>query len=395
MLCSGDNCSGRGVLMKGVFAATLAIFMAGCSSLGAAGPGTAAVRSADGDGLGEQSIAVVELDRGVTRRITALAQSRSFSEVFGEGRMQASLIQRGDMISVNIWEAPPAVLFGTGDARSAVGSTAQGAAIPDQQVDENGNVTIPFVGRLAVAGRTPSEVQQDITRRLRGRAHDPQALVRIVGNQASNVTVLGNVASTRRVPLTARGERILDVLAQAGGPTADVGKATLRMARGNVSATMPLDAIILDPAQNVTLRSDDVITVLDQPFSFTALGAVQRNAEVPFEGSGLTLAEALGRIGGLRDDRADIKGVFVFRFEDASVLDPALAAATPQTSDGRVPVIYRLNLANAASLFVAREFAMRDDDMLYVSSAPGADLQKFLSTVSNVALSTLAIGNSL
>lgn len=393
-----NNRSGRhNGALRTIAAAMLAMLVMACSSLGSAGPGTGAVRSAGGQPLGDSTIAVVELDQAATRRIAALHQSRSFSEVFGDARHSPSLIQRGDTISVNIWEAPPAVLFGASEAGSASGANtvAQGAAIPDQQVDDSGAVTVPFVGRLTVAGRAPAQVQQDIIRSLRGRAHDPQALVRIVGNQTSNVTILGEVAASRRVPLTARGERLLDVLAQAGGPKSDVGKTTVRMARGNIAATMPLDAVILDPAQNITLRSDDVITILHQPFSFTALGAVQRNAEVPFEGSGLTLAEALGRIGGLRDDRADIKGVFVFRFEEASALDPALANGAPHTADGRVAVIYRLDLSNAASLFVAREFAMRDKDMLYVSSAPGADLQKFLSTVSNVALSTLAIGNSL
>jgi polysaccharide export outer membrane protein len=56
------------------------------------------------------------------------------------------------------------------------------------------------------------------------------------------------------------------------------------------------------------LHPDDVVTALYQPYSFTALGAVGRNAEIDFEGTGLTLTQALGRIGGLRDDRADIKG---------------------------------------------------------------------------------------
>ena len=128
---------------------------------------------------------------------------------------------------------------------------------------------------------------------------------------------------------------------------------------------------------------------------FIALGAVQRNAEVPFEGSGLSLAQALGRIGGLRDDRSDVRGVFVFRFEDAAALPPAIAASATATRDGQVPVIYRLDLSQAAGIFVAQDFAMRDEDVLYVSSAPGADLQRFIATLTSFALSSVAIGNSL
>jgi len=102
----------------------------------------------------------------------------------------------------------------------------------------------------------------------------------------------------------------------------------------------------------------------------------------------------LGRIGGLRDDRADIHGVFVFRLEDPAALDPSVERSGV-TIDGKIPVIYRLNLSKASSIFVARNFAIRNDDVIYVSSAPGADLQRFLSTVTGAAFSAIAIGNSI
>ena len=377
--------------------AALALVCGACSSFGSAGPSTREIRNVEGEAYAGADIAVVPLDRALNRRISAFSRSRSFAEVFGAAPRQAVQIERGDTLAVSIWEAPPAVLFGTGMAPRGTTDTSlsQGATVPEQRIGEDGTITIPFVGKVEVAGRTPDEVERTIVGRLRGRAHDPQALVRLVDNPASAVTVLGKVASTRRVPLSAQGERLLDILAAAGGPTEDVDKTTVRLTRGGEAATMPLEAVILDPAQNVPLRADDVLTVLHQPYSFIALGAVQRNAEVPFEGAGLSLAQALGRIGGLRDDRADIRGVFIFRFEDARALNADLSAPAQVTEDGRIPVIYRLDLSDAAGLFVAQDFAIRDDDVLYVSSAPGADLQKFLTTLSNAALSTIAIGNSL
>ena len=373
------------------------IAVTGCATLGAAGPGTKAVSNAGGASLAGSEIALVDLDQAAILRVAGLARARNFSEVFGSESADAQVIEPGDMVGVTIWEAPPAVLFGTGGLGSEGdrGMLAQSSAIPDQRVDEDGMIAVPFAGRIRVAGRSPAQVQREIAQRLAGKAHDPQILVRIADKSASNVTVLGKVANTRRVALTPRGERLLDILAAAGGPTESVEKTTIRLTRGARAAIMPLDAIILDPAQNVRLRGDDVVTVIHQPFSFTALGAVQRNAEIPFEGSGLSLAQALGRLGGLRDDRADIKGVFLFRWEDPAALDTTVLASTPAILDGRVPVIYRLDMSNAASLFIAQDFAMRNGDLLYVSTAPGADLQKVLSTVSGVALSTLAIGNSL
>jgi polysaccharide biosynthesis/export protein len=383
---------------KALLAATALIALAGCSSLGAAGPSTGQVREAGSGDVASADIRVIDLDGQATARLAALSSARSFAEVFGDSQPIGTLIRRGDVIDVNIWEAPPAVLFGAAASAAGVADNAMLASsttIPQQRVGEDGTIAVPFVGTLAVDGKTTAQVQREIVARLRGRAHDPQAVVRLVENDASTVTIMGAVAMTRRVPLTGRGERLLDALAEAGGPREGTDKTTIRLTRGARAESMPLERILLDPAQNITLQTNDVVTVIHQPYSFVALGAVLRNAEIPFEGSGLTLAQALGRVGGLRDDRADIRGVFLFRLEDPAALDPALLAAARTTQDGRVPVIYRLDLSDASSFFVAQDFAMRDDDMLYISSAPGADLQRFIATISNVALSTIAIGNSL
>ncbi len=391
------GCDSTSTAKKAASALVLAILLAGCSTFGAAGPGTGTVRSAEGETYEGTPISVIELDRIAIQRIQASQDAASFAQVFGSPELAEPTIERGDVVGVTIWEAPPAVLFGSNGPRGRDEGfgTAQNVAIPDLRVDTDGRITVPFVGPIEAAGQTPSQIQAEITARLAGRANDPQVLVRILGNRSSTVTVLGEVASTRRVPLSASGERVLDVLAEAGGPRHGVEKTTLRLARGAETASMALDDVILDPSQNVPLQANDVLTVIHQPYSFIALGAVARNAEIAFEGSGLSLAQALGRIGGLRDDRADIRGVFVFRFETREALEPAVAEAAQSTQDGRIPVIYRLDLSDASGLFIAQDFAIRDDDVLYVSSAPGADLQKFLSTLSNVALSTIAISNSL
>ena len=378
--------------------ALLALTASACSSLGAPGPSTGAVRNAGDTQYNGADITVVDLTPAVTRSIGAYRIQNSFAQTFGDMPSSVTLIEAGDTVAITIWEAPPAVLFGTinpSDGALAGALAAQNTSIPEQVVTEDGEIAVPFAGRVPVAGLTADQVQREIVRRLRGKAHDPQALVRLITNRGSTVTVLGKVANTARFPLTARGERLLDVLADAGGPTEEVEKTTVRLTRGDRAVTMPLDAVVLDPSQNVALQANDVLTVLYQPFSFIALGAIPRNAEIPFEGSGLSLAQALGRIGGLRDDRADIRGVFIFRFEDAAALGPLATPVGAVLPDGRVPVIYRLNLSDAANLFAAQDFAMRDDDILYVSTAPGADLQRFLSTLSSVAFSAIGIRNAL
>lgn len=375
-----------------------AALLSGCSSLGASGPSTSAVKNAGKQAYAQADIQVIDLDDRAVRRVSEYGEARSFAKLFADGGSLDTVVGRGDVLDITLWEAPPAVLFGvtTSDARLAANPlVAQSAAIPQQQVDDDGSISVPFAGQVPAAGRTPAQIERDIVARLSGKAHAPQAVVRLVQNEARTVTVLGEVAGSRRVPLTARGERLLDVIAAVGGTRQPVGKTTIRLTRGTTATSMPLDAVIGDPAQNVHVRPNDVVTVLFQPYSFIALGAVVQNAEIPFEASGFTLAKALGRVGGLRDERADIRGVFIFRMEDPAALDPSIVAGARTTADGRIPVVYRLNLSDASSFFVAQDFAIRDDDIVYVSNALGTDLQKFLTTLSNVAFSVVAISNSL
>lgn len=385
-------------LARALAAAVLAGCLAACSTLGASGPSGSSVRGGNDRDYSGSGIQIVELNEYSLARLASFGRSSSFAEVFGEGDVSALLVGKGDIVDVAIWEAPPAVLFGvtTADPRLAANPlVAQSASIPQQMVSEEGVITIPFVGQVPVVGRSPGEIEREIVSRLLGKAHDPQVVVRLVQNEARTVTVLGEVAASRRIPLSSRGERLLDVLASAGGTRQPVDKTTVQLVRGRTTASMPLEQIVGDPAQNVRLRPNDVVSVLHQPFSFIALGAVLRSAEVPFEGSGLTLAQALGRIGGLNDARADTRGLFIFRLEAPEALGSLLPAGARKTADGRVPVIYRLDMSDPSSLFVMQDFAIRDQDVLYVSSAPGADLQRFISAISSAAFSAIAIGDAL
>jgi polysaccharide export outer membrane protein len=376
--------------------ALMAGTLAACSSLGASGPTGSNVRGATGDSYAGAGIVVVELDDQAVQRTASLERSLTLAEFFGETPPVSTVIGTGDVLDVTIWEAPPAVLFGAAGVRGGLaGTSAQGMSVPPQIVDAAGTINVPFAGAIKAAGRTPAQIERDIVARLNGRAHQPQAMVRLAQNEARTVTIVGEVGASRRVPLSARGERLLDVLALAGGPRQPVAKTTVQLSRAGSTTSMPLEAIIRDPAQNIRVTPDDVVTVTFQPFSFIAMGAVSQNAEVPFEGAGLTVAQALGRIGGLRADQADISGIFIFRLEDPAALDPALVQGARLTQDGRVPVIYRLDLRQPASFFVAQSFRIRDDDVLYVSTAIGADLQRFISTVSSVAFSTISIGNAI
>ncbi|WP_081072097.1 polysaccharide biosynthesis/export family protein [Burkholderia cepacia] len=359
------------------------IGLGACSSIPSSGPSRSQVSDAASQ-RARSRIQIVDVTDDVARKLFAERRRADFAVLLGDDMSFRQQLGVGDGVEVSIWEAPPATLFGGGQAETTIVSGARVTELPSQVVDGDGNINVPFVGAVKAAGRTPTQLQRVIADRLKNIAHDPQVLVRLARNETSYVTVVGDVAGSMRMQLSARGERVLDALAAAGGVRQPVDKITIQVTRGKTVAFMPLQAVIRDPRQNVPLHAGDVMTALYQPYSFTALGATGKNEEINFEAQGITLAQALARAGGLQDSRSDAQGVFIFRLEDAAALQwPDHPVVT--TVDGKVPVVYRINLRDPNSFFVAQSFMMDNKDLLYVSNAPIAELQKFLNVVFSVA----------
>jgi polysaccharide export outer membrane protein len=376
------------VINKIISFAAIALLGSGCVSspawVASSGPDSKQINNVNSTNE-NTGIQIKDVDDKLARQLLSHEKQKTFSELYKAPEKSSYVIGAGDVLEVSIWEAPPATLFGSTGMESStksVSGASRNTSFPEQMVSSEGTISIPFAGQIDAAGKTPSQIEAQITKRLKDKANQPQVLVRITRNTTANVTVVGEVASSARVPLTARGERLLDVLASAGGVKQPVNKTTLQITRGDQVNSMPMEKIIRDPKQNIRLMPGDVVTAMYQPLSFTVLGATGKNEEQNFEAQGITLAQALARSGGLQDARADAQGVFIFRFEDPDAVD---WINKPQlTPDGKVPVIYRVDLKNPATFFVAQSFPMKNKDVMYVSNAPAAELQKFLNILTSV-----------
>lgn len=341
----------------------------------------------------DSPIPVVEVNDAVARRALAAQRADSFAETLSAKAPPAYVVGAGDVLEVSVWEAPPAALFGAAvvDPRAGLTSTRQ-TTLPEQIVNVDGVINVPFAGAVSVVGKTPQQIEVEIARRLSGKANQPQVLVRVIRNATQNVTVVGEVTASTRMALTAKGERLLDAIAAAGGVRQPVGKITIQLSRGGRVMTMPLDSVIQDPKQNVYLQPSDVVTALFQPLSFTALGATGKNEEINFEAQGITLAQALGRMAGVRDAQADARGVFIFRFEEPGVLKVE-GQPLPKTPEGKVPVVYRVDLKDPRAFLVAQNFPMKNKDVVFVANAPAAELQKFLNILTSSLFSVSNLVN--
>lgn len=283
-------------------------------------------------------------------------------------------LRPGDVIEVKI--------FDTGEDAILSAASSSSLDLGRFTVDDRGFVSLPYVGKQRVVESTPEALEGRIVNALRGSAVNPQAVVTVVEKPSSEVVVTGAVSSPGKFPLTTSRERVLDVIALAGGASEKPGQTSVTLVRGSSRASARLDRIMAEDAQNVYVFPGDRILVETDSPSFMAFGAFKSVGEFPFEKDKLTLAQALGRAGGLLDDRADARNLYVFR---ANALQPAIPDfKTPGTGPKVLvtqpkPVIYRVNLKDVSNYIVMQQFKMQDGDMIYATNAALADFGKLFA----------------
>lgn len=373
-------------IVKCVVVSMLAIFVAGCSVLPKAGPNASDVLFMSEDS-GDQRYEVFDISKPLSDVLRQQRRNSLFTQFGDYRRSSESTIGVGDTVSVTIWEAPGGVLFAPSAMTVASNSSSFGgggnrsSTLPDQVVGRDGTINVPFTDRIKVAGLTNRAAEAAIKKGLQGKTSDPQVAVNITRSLSTAVTVNGEVNSAGRIPISVRGDRLLDVVAGAGGLRVPVNETDVELVRGNKVARVPMLRVTGDPRENIYVRPNDTLTLMRAPRKFLVLGAAGANAEVPFDSDGITLVVALSKAGGLLDHRADPAGVFVFRYEPSSVvtaLRPNSVLAAQTTS---IPVVYRLNMLDPASLFAAQQFPIYDRDVIYISNAPLTDTMKIASVV--------------
>ncbi|WP_305989277.1 polysaccharide biosynthesis/export family protein [Roseibium sp. MMSF_3544] len=356
--------------------------LAACSFIPASGPTSAEIEAQSGNLPSGLNFELVPLDAHVVSALRAYKPS-GFGKYFPGKRWAPShIIGIGDTISVVVWEPGEEGLF----SRAENGGRAE---LGPFVVNQSGTITVPYVGKVHAAGKSVERLQDAIQIALGGKAVDPQVVVTLMENASSLVTVSGAVNKPGQYPLAIRGERLLDVVAKAGGNAHDASETYVTFIRSGKQGRQLLKTVFDYQGENIYVRPGDQIYLAHTPQTFTAFGAVPKVGEYPLQAGEVSLIEALGRVGGLEDGRANSVGMYVFRYESPELVR-SMKPETKIASTGAVPVIYQVNMRQAESYFYAQSFMLRDKDIIYVANAYGAELNKFTRILINV----LAVGRS-
>lgn len=360
----------------------LAILLAGCAAIPSSGPTGSEIRSqikADTSHLG---IGLVEI-----RGAVDLPHGPSPSQLFGTGYTPpppTELVGPADILDISIYESG-VTLFGRSAAATASGEAGFNAAasaerLPPTRVSDGGTINIPYVGELAVAGRTTSEVERLIRQSLRGKSQNPQIVVSIREGLTNSVIIGGDVARPGRLVLPTNRESLSDVIALAGGVRGEIKDMAVRVQRNGVKGEFRLSDIMSDQAHDIGILPADRISLVRSPRSFSVMGAAGKAEQIGFPAAQVSLAEAIALAGGSNPNTGDPRAIFVFRFvKDENGKDR--------------PVVYHLNMMQASSYILAQRFPMADKDVLYVGNAAANQPTKLTQIISQLFFPLVALQN--
>lgn len=352
--------------------------LAGCSTLPRDGP--SGRRVVEGASSPERAgdYAIVNLDFALSERLKAAPPPSFSSLALASSEAPTDVIGVGDTLAVSIFE-PGGGLFG---GRSNSTETSGQQTLPPLTVSRDGVIPVPFAGNVSVQGLTPSQASAAVRRALIGKVANPQVIVTMAGNTSNAVTVLGEVRNPGRQPLSANHDRILDVLAAAGGSSRSIYDVNVQIQREGRTYVAPMAIVTTEFNENVRLQRGDQVNLVYKPRRFSSFGAFNAVARSELPPGPLTLAEALSGVGGLDSNLADAKSVLVFRFERPETAQ-LLGIQHPATARG-VPVVYRLNLNEGEGFFIASNFQIEPDDIIYAPRAGAAEMRKFFEFVQSI-----------
>jgi polysaccharide biosynthesis/export protein len=373
-MCVGGRVTvrGRGILLSLPLLGSL-VAVGGCAVMPASGPASWDVWAGQHD-PSNIPYAFVRITPKVAS-VLAKAIPRLVGEFPDRSRPKDVRFGIGDIVSVTIFEASSGGLFIPGEAGVRPGNFV---TIPSQAVDINGNISIPYGGAIRASGRTQVEVQQAIVDSIKNRAIEPQAVVSLVDQRTSLISVLGDVGRPSRIPALLTPERILDAITRAGGPAGPGQDEWVMLERNGRRALSPFGALLYEPANNILVHPNDTIYLYREPQTFLAFGALGTQQQIPFGMWRISLAEAVAKAGGLSDSIADPASVFLYRGETREVAQ-AMGIDCSPFHGPIIPVIYNINFRNPASYFLATTFEMRNKDVIYVSNSVSTEATKFMT----------------
>lgn len=296
------------------------------------------------------------------------------------------MVGPGDILDISIYEAGVTLFSGSasggGGSQLAQAPGVQVQKLPPTRVDDLGDIAIPYAGMLHVSGLTTGEIEATIRNALIRLSQNPQVVVTLSEAITNSIIIGGEVNRPGRLVLQTNRESLSDVVALAGGYRGSARDLTLRVMRGSSSVDVRINDLIENPTLDVRAHPGDRLMLINNPRTFSILGASGRVEQMPFSRSAVSLAEAVAAAGGINPGMGDPAAIFVFRY-------------TRDEKGREIPVVYHLNMMQTGSYFLAQKLMMQDKDILYVGNAAANQPSKLIQLISQLFSPILTVTSAV
>jgi polysaccharide export outer membrane protein len=202
----------------------------------------------------------------------------------------------------------------------------------------------------------------------------------VVGFRSKRVYLVGEVNRPGVLPLNDVPLTIADAISLSGGLTENAYKSGVNVSRDGKVHEIDLKALYdhADSTQNLALKHGDIVNVLDRSQQKVfVMGEVKTPKSVEIINGHLTLAAALGEVGGFNQNSANSGGIYVVR-------------GTKKDK----PEIFHLDASYATGMLLAERFEMQAQDVVFVDAAGISQWNRVISQLLP-SISIIGIADSI
>ncbi len=298
-----------------------------------------------------------------SRQVRSSRQGLSFS-----ARSWKYRVGVGDVLNITVWDHPELSLPAGGKGSGTSG-------IP---VRADGSIFFPYIGEVYVTSRDVADIQKEISSRLAEYIPDPQVSVQVAGFNSQKVVVSGQVAKPGTLPVTNIPLTLVEAVTASGGLLENANGQEVRITRDGHTYYLNLQAFLRNGKHNNNplLKGGDVVYVPDLGNNVAyVMGQVKNPGTADLGQEGLSLTDAISAKGGLDNERANARGIFVFR----------------AVGGGKFRV-FQLSADTPIALALATRFMLHPQDVVYVVTDPVA---KWNDAIANLLPSITALNATL